>query len=148
MSKFSISLIRIVAKKEIIEFIRDWRTIVALILIPLFLFPLLFIAFPLVMENEAQELQELEVDILVQSDYIDGDILEGLNQSNMSIDIEPLPIGLQTLSEPLNDSSRLPGLHLFHRFKHVQLQDLDIYKSIMFAKMLRDWFLNYFMSLM
>ena len=107
MSKFSISLIRIVAKKEIIEFIRDWRTIVALILIPLFLFPLLFIAFPLVMQNEAQELQELEVDILVQSDYIDGDILEGLNQSNMSIDIEPLPIGLQTLSEPLNDSSRL-----------------------------------------
>ena len=107
MSKFSISLIRIVAKKEIIEFIRDWRTIVALIIIPLLLFPLLFIAFPLVMENEAQELQELEVDILVQSDYIDGDILEGLNQSNMSIDIEPLPIGLQTLSEPLNDSSRL-----------------------------------------
>ncbi len=107
MSKFSISLIRIVAKKEIIEFIRDWRTIVALILIPLFLFPLLFIAFPLVMQNEAQELQELEVDLLVQSDYIDGDILEGLNQSNMSIDIEPLPIGLQTLSEPLNDSSRL-----------------------------------------
>ena len=85
MSKIRFAQMRIVAKKEIMEFVRDWRTIVALILVPLMLFPLLFIAFPLVMQNEAEELQELNVEILVQSDYIDEDILQGLNQSNISI---------------------------------------------------------------
>ena len=107
MNKVRFAQMRIVAKKEIVEFVRDWRTIVALILVPLMLFPLLFIAFPLVMQNEAQELQELDVDILVQSDYIDDGFLLGLNQSNISITIQPLPIGLESLSEPLNDSSLL-----------------------------------------
>ena len=107
MSKVRFAQMRIVAKKEIMEFVRDWRTIVALILVPLMLFPLLFIAFPLVMQNEAQELQELEVDILVQSDYIDDEILLGLNQSNMTITINSLPSGLVSLSEPMNDSSIL-----------------------------------------
>ena len=107
MSKIRFAQMRIVAKKEIMEFVRDWRTIVALILVPLMLFPLLFIAFPLVMQNEAQELQELEVDILVQSDYIDDEILLGLNQSNMTITIDPLPNGLVTLSDPMNNSSIL-----------------------------------------
>ena len=59
------------------------------------------------MQNEAQELQELDVDILVQSDYIDENILLGLNQSNISITIQPLPTGLESLSEPLNGSSIL-----------------------------------------
>ncbi|MDA8623101.1 ABC transporter permease subunit [Candidatus Poseidoniales archaeon] len=107
MSKIRFAQMRIVAKKEIMEFVRDWRTIVALILVPLMLFPLLFIAFPLVMQNEAEELQELNVEILIQSDYIDEDILQGLNQSNISISIEPLPTGLDSLSEPLNESSLL-----------------------------------------
>ena len=107
MSKFRLAQMRIVAKKEIVEFVRDWRTIVALILVPLMLFPLLFIAFPLVMQNEAQELQELDVDILIQSNYIDEDFLLGLNQSNISITIQSLPIGLESLSEPLEDSSLL-----------------------------------------
>ena len=107
MSRIRFTQMRIVAKKEIMEFIRDWRTIVALILVPLLLFPLLFIAFPLVMQNESQELQELDVDVLIQSDYIDEDIFMGLNQTNMTIKTEALPDGLETLSEPLNDSSRL-----------------------------------------
>ena len=59
----------IVAKKEIIEFVRDWRTIVALVLIPLLLFPLLFIAFPIVMQNEAAELNEKTVHILIPVSY-------------------------------------------------------------------------------
>ena len=100
MSRIRFSQMRVVAKKEIIEFIRDWRTIVALILVPLLLFPLLFIAFPLVMQSEAQELQELDVDVLVQSDYIDSQILLGLNESNMSITIESLPLSLIHISEP------------------------------------------------
>ena len=69
-------------QKEIIEFVRDWRTIVALVLIPLLLFPLLFIAFPIVMQNEATELNEKTVQVLIQSDEIETSlIMEIENQS-------------------------------------------------------------------
>jgi sodium transport system permease protein len=122
---------RIVAKKEIMEFIRDWRTIVSLIIVPLLLFPLLFIAFPLVMQNEAQELQELDVDVLIQSDYIDEDIFMGLNQTNMTITTEALPDGLETLSEPLNDSSRLRSYEYDAILRLQQMNDTWVY-SVLF----------------
>ena len=131
MSRIRFTQMRIVAKKEIMEFIRDWRTIVALILVPLLLFPLLFIAFPLVMQNEAQELQELDVDVLIQSDYIDEDIFMGLNQTNMTITTEALPDGLETLSEPLNDSSRLRSYEYDAILRLQQMNDTWIY-SVLF----------------
>ena len=130
MSRIRFSQMRVVAKKEIIEFIRDWRTIVALILVPLLLFPLLFIAFPLVMQSEAQELQELDVDVLVQSDYIDSQILFGLNESNMSITIESLPSGLQSLSQPLNDSSLLRSYQYDAILRLQQTNDTWIYSVL------------------
>ena len=131
MSRIRFTQMRIVAKKEIMEFIRDWRTIVALILVPLLLFPLLFIAFPLVMQNEAQELQELDVDVLIQSDYIDEDIFLGLNQTNMTITTEALPDGLETLSEPLNDSSRLRSYEYDAILRLQQMNDTWVY-SVLF----------------
>ena len=131
MSRIRFTQMRIVAKKEIMEFIRDWRTIVALILVPLLLFPLLFIAFPLVMQNEAQELQELDVDVLIQSDYIDEDIFMGLNQTNMTITTEALPVGLETLSEPLNDSSRLRSYEYDAILRLQQMNDTWVY-SVLF----------------
>ena len=130
MSRLRFSQMRVVAKKEIIEFIRDWRTIVALILVPLLLFPLLFIAFPLVMQSEAQELQELDVDVLVQSDYIDSQILLGLNESNMSITIESLPSGLESLSQPLNDSSLLRSYQYDAILRLQQTNDTWIYSVL------------------
>lgn len=130
MSRIRFTQMRVVAKKEIIEFIRDWRTIVALILVPLLLFPLLFIAFPLVMQSEAQELQELDVDVLVQSDYIDSQILFGLNESNMSITIESLPTGLETLSQPLNDSSLLRSYEYDAILRLQQTNDTWIYSVL------------------
>ena len=130
MSRIRFSQMRVVAKKEIIEFIRDWRTIVALILVPLLLFPLLFIAFPLVMQSEAQELQELDVDVLVQSDYIDSQILFGLNESNMSITIESLPSGLESLSQPLNDSSLLRSYQYDAILRLQQTNDTWIYSVL------------------
>ena len=130
MSRNRLSQMRVVAKKEIIEFIRDWRTIVALILVPLLLFPLLFIAFPLVMQSEAQELQELDVDVLVQSDYIDSQILFGLNESNMSITIESLPSGLESLSQPLNDSSLLRSYQYDAILRLQQTNDTWIYSVL------------------
>ena len=131
MSRIRFTQMRIVAKKEIMEFIRDWRTIVALILVPLLLFPLLFIAFPLVMQNEAQELQQLDVDVLIQSDYIDEDIFMGLNQTNMTITTEALPDGLETLSEPLNDSSRLRSYEYDAILRLQQMNDTWVY-SVLF----------------
>ena len=46
MSEGSFMRVRAIAKKEVIEFTRDWRTIIAIIVIPLLMFPLLFILFP------------------------------------------------------------------------------------------------------
>jgi len=100
----------IVAKKEIIEFVRDWRTIVALVLVPLLLFPLLFIAFPIVMQNEAAELDQKTVDILVQSDDIEAYLLQEIENQSALITVEPMPMNLLTLSDSGNNTDQLRDL--------------------------------------
>jgi len=100
----------IVAKKEIIEFVRDWRTIVALVLVPLLLFPLLFIAFPIVMQNEAAELDQKTVDILVQSDDIESYLLQEIENQSALITVEPMPMNLSTLSDSGNNTDQLRNL--------------------------------------
>ena len=100
----------IVAKKEIIEFVRDWRTIVALVLVPLLLFPLLFIAFPIVMQNEAAELDQKTVDILVQSDDIEAYLLQEFENQSALITVEPMPMNLSTLSDSGNNTEQLRDL--------------------------------------
>ena len=100
----------IVAKKEIIEFIRDWRTIVALVLIPLLLFPLLFIAFPVVMQNEAAELNQKTVDILIQSNDIDDSLIELIENQTAMVTVLPLDDNLTTLSDAENDTEELRNL--------------------------------------
>ena len=100
----------IVAKKEIIEFIRDWRTIVALVLIPLLLFPLLFIAFPVVMQNEAAELEEKSIQVLIQSNDIDPLLIQDIeNQSAIITQVE-MPSNLTTLADPGNNTDQLRSL--------------------------------------
>ncbi|MGB1985320.1 MAG: ABC transporter permease [Candidatus Poseidoniaceae archaeon] len=100
----------IVAKKEIIEFIRDWRTIVALVLIPLLLFPLLFIAFPVVMQNEAAELEEKSIQVLIQSNDIDPLLIQDIeNQSAIITQVE-MPANLTTLADPGNNTEQLRSL--------------------------------------
>ena len=100
----------IVAKKEIIEFIRDWRTIVALVLIPLLLFPLLFIAFPVVMQNEAAELEERSIQVLIQSNDIDPLLIQDIeNQSAIITQVE-MPSNLTTLADPGNNTEQLRSL--------------------------------------
>ena len=39
----SFQRVKTIAKKEVIEFVRDWRTIVAIIIIPILMFPVLFL---------------------------------------------------------------------------------------------------------
>ena len=100
----------IVAKKEIIEFIRDWRTIVALVLIPLLLFPLLFIAFPVVMQNEAAELDKRTVDILIQSNDNEDFLVDLIENQTALVTIIPLDENLSTLSDANNDTEELRNL--------------------------------------
>ena len=100
----------IVAKKEIIEFIRDWRTIVALVLIPLLLFPLLFIAFPVVMQNEAAELDQRTVDILIQSNDIEDFLVDLIENQTALVTVMPLDVNLTTLSDADNNTEELRNL--------------------------------------
>ena len=62
--------VRTIAKKELVEFVRDWRTIVAILVIPLLMFPILFILFPLLLASEAAELDAVAVDVVVQGENI------------------------------------------------------------------------------
>lgn len=91
--------IRAIAKKELVEFVRDWRTILAILVIPLLMFPLLFILFPLLLASEAAELQAMSVDVLVQADEIPLELGLLLNNSTLNITYEPLPL-LDQLSNP------------------------------------------------
>ena len=79
-----------IAKKEIVEFVRDWRTLLALVIIPLLIFPALFIALPLLLESEAAELDALELEIIWQGDY-NSDLEESFNDSNVKFTFEPMP---------------------------------------------------------
>ena len=93
-----------IAKKEIIEFVRDWRTLIALIVIPLLIFPALFIALPLLLESEAAELDELELDVIWQGD-INDDLEMAFNESGLNLTFEEIPSGLtiyQTLEMKTN----------------------------------------------
>ena len=83
MSK-AIVRIRTIAKKEVVEFARDWRTIVAIIIIPILMFPILFVLFPILLESEASELDQMIVDIEIQGDN-DLFLYEQFNQSTTNL---------------------------------------------------------------
>jgi ABC-type Na+ efflux pump permease subunit len=73
--------IKQIAKKEVVEFSRDWRTIIAIIVIPLLMFPLLFILFPVLLQSEAAELKSLELDLTIQTDNMPDNLSMIINQS-------------------------------------------------------------------
>lgn len=108
MSDGSFLRVRAIAKKEIVEFSRDWRTIIAIIVIPLLMFPLLFILFPVLLESEAAELDALELSIVVQTDGMPENLAENLSLSGMNYTVELLP-NLTRLSEPGQDIERVRG---------------------------------------
>ena len=97
--------VRTIAKKELVEFVRDWRTILAILVIPLLMFPLLFILFPLLLESEAAELEAINVDVLVQHEAMPEDLGSILNGSNMNITYQhvPLPASLTDPSTVIDD---------------------------------------------
>lgn len=95
-----------IAKKEVVEFVRDWRTLIALIVIPLLIFPALFIALPLLLQSEAAELDALDLDVVWQGDYND-ELSVAFNESNIVISYEEMPIGLENLSDIGGDLDRI-----------------------------------------
>jgi len=95
-----------IAKKEVVEFVRDWRTLIALIVIPLLIFPALFIALPLLLQSEAAELDALDLDVVWQGDYND-ELSVAFNESNIVISYEEMPIGLENLSDIGSDLDRI-----------------------------------------
>ena len=98
--------VRVIAKKELVEFVRDWRTIVAILVIPLLMFPVLFILFPLLLASEAAELDALMLDVVVQSENATSEMGLNFNDSNMNVTYEPLPV-IEELSTPGIDDARL-----------------------------------------
>ncbi|MBT5618864.1 MAG: hypothetical protein HOJ71_07310, partial [Euryarchaeota archaeon] len=109
MSKVAMFRVRAIAKKEVIEFVRDWRTIMAIIVIPLLMFPLLFILFPILLESEAAELDALELSIIVQSNELDSSLEDAINGAGIMFELENLS-NLTTLSEPGEDMDRVRNL--------------------------------------
>ena len=95
-----------IAKKEVIEFIRDWRTLLALVVIPLLIFPALFIALPLLLQSEAAELDALDLEIVWQGE-VNDELQLAFNQSDLIITYEELPNGIENLSDIGDDIDRL-----------------------------------------
>ena len=106
MSEGGFLRVRAIAKKEVVEFTRDWRTIIAIIVIPLLMFPLLFILFPVLLESETAELDALELSIVIQTDGLPDNLAENISLSSMDYTIELLP-NLTSLSEPGQDLERV-----------------------------------------
>ena len=52
-----------VTSKELLDFVRDWRTLAAMLLVPLILFPIIFVAVPMFLQGEAEELGEYSVSV-------------------------------------------------------------------------------------
>lgn len=106
MSDGSFRRVRSIAKKEVVEFTRDWRTIIAIIVIPLLMFPLLFILFPILLESEAAELDAMELTIVIQTDGLPTNLAENITLSGINYTLETLP-NTTSLSTPGPDLERV-----------------------------------------
>jgi len=125
----SFSRIKAIAKKEVVEFSRDWRTIIAIIIIPLLMFPLLFIMFPLLMESEAAELDSLEVKVIVQSEFLPETLIQEINSSNIDLTFENTSID-SPLSSPGDDIQRLRSSSTDAILRIEQREDIWYYAII------------------
>ena len=116
--------IMIVAKKELVDFVRDWRTVLAMILVPLLIFPAIFIALPLFLQGEAAELSAYELTVEVQGELPD-DLSAHLDGRNLII-VETALLVNGTLSDPGSDAQRLNGgdsgdeIHAILRLREIE----------------------------
>ena len=110
MSK-STQRIKTIAKKEVVEFVRDWRTIVAIIIIPILMFPVLFIVFPVLLESEAAELDNKVVNIEIQSNQYPMYLIESFNESYTKLMYVNATFN-DSLSLPLSDLDRVRNMEI------------------------------------
>lgn len=110
MSK-STQRIKTIAKKEVVEFVRDWRTIVAIIIIPILMFPVLFIVFPVLLESEAAELDNKVVNIEIQSNQYPMYLIESFNESYTKLTYVNATFN-DSLSLPLSDLDRVRNMEI------------------------------------
>tara|TARA_B100001250_G_scaffold411140_1_gene439120 strand:+ start:195 stop:1418 length:1224 start_codon:yes stop_codon:yes gene_type:complete len=128
MSK-SFTRVKTIAKKEIVEFVRDWRTIVAIIVIPLLMFPVLFIVFPILLESEAAELDSLTVLVEIQGQEIPESLI--LEFNNTSIIIEQVNMTFnQSLSIPGEDVDRVRNMEVDAVLRIESREDIWYYSII------------------
>lgn len=109
MARHSLKVCFTVAHKEVLEVIRDWRTIVAMLVVPLILLPIIFVALPLFLAGEINELESVSLTVLVE--VVEGEsVPEGLthqfNGSNITFVVEKLG-DESDLSSPGEDGKRL-----------------------------------------
>ncbi|MDP6845185.1 MAG: ABC transporter permease subunit, partial [Candidatus Thalassarchaeaceae archaeon] len=130
-SKMNLSRILIVAKKELIDFVRDWRTVLAMILVPLLIFPAIFIALPLFLQGEAAELSAYELTVEVQGDLPD-DLSAHLDGRNLIIIQTELVVN-GTLSEPGADAERLNSAESLHAILRLRQVDSNASQSWYYA---------------
>ena len=62
-----INSIFIICKKELVDYVRDWRTLLAVILVPLLMFPAIFFVLPIVMQSELDERQSMHLDVHLET---------------------------------------------------------------------------------
>lgn len=127
------SRILVVTKKELVDFIRDWRTVLAMILVPLMIFPAIFIALPLFLQGEAAEMSSYELTIEVQGELPD-DLNTHFEGRNLII-IETDLLVNGTLSEPGTDAVRLNagGIENIHAILRLRQVDSNASQSWYYA---------------
>ena len=103
--------VKTIAKKEVIEFVRDWRTIVAIIIIPILMFPVLFIVFPILLESEAAELDSRIIEIEVQGEQFPEQLIEQFNYSTTEITFQNITFN-DSLSIPGDDFDRVRNMEI------------------------------------
>ena len=100
--------IRTIAWKELVDFVRDWRTIIAVIFIPLLLFPLLFFALPMILQMEAAERGAFDLEMIIQGDDPGDGLKQLLADDHLNFSMEEMPQGIEDdLSQPLDDAHRI-----------------------------------------
>ena len=103
--------IKTIAKKEVVEFVRDWRTIVAIIIIPILMFPVLFIVFPILLESEAAELDNKIVNIEIQSNEFPDYLINSFDQNYTQLTIINKTFD-ESLSLPLDDLDKVRNMQI------------------------------------
>ncbi len=101
--------VKTIAKKEVVEFVRDWRTIVAIIVIPILLFPVLFVVLPILLESEAAELDSKITHIEIQSESFPPILIEQFNQTTTNLIFVNISFN-ESLSIPGNDFDRIRNM--------------------------------------